>query len=416
MGQSIDSPPAWGQFAIMPLAPIPMKSAVKRAWQRRAVAPLRGKANDAPAAVPAPVTVAGLFSAVTGLAQAARMTADGLESLGYDVRRVDVTAAIAPQLQKLNERFDAEPETGPVIFVVNPPETLAALAFFGQSALKGRTRIGYWVYELDIAPRDWTSQADYFHHIWAPSPHAAGALKNAKIKAHMVPYPIPIWPNGLIAPEPSDIFTVISFADTQSSLRRKNPLGSIAAFTRAFPGQDDAALIIKLSNADRAMPANMAALEAACDADPRITLNTDVLTRENVAVLLSRCDVFLSLHRAEGYGLLVIEAMLQGLDTVFTTGSSTQVFGKLKAAHMVSASPCRSDDRLYKNGAWLDPDLDEAAKALRASYARFKSRGRDAALRADIRRAASETVSPQRFERYYGPILRQSGLVKVQSA
>jgi len=125
------------------------------------------------------------------------------------------------------------------------------------------------------------SQADYFHHIWAPSPHAAGALKNADIAAHMVPYPIPIWPNGLIAPEPSDVFKVISFADTQSSLSRKNPLGSVAAFSRAFTDVDDVALIIKLSNADRAKPADIAALRSACESDSRITLNTDVLTRKN---------------------------------------------------------------------------------------------------------------------------------------
>ena len=341
------------------------------------------------------------------------MTADGLESLGYDVRRLDLTAAIAPQLQKLSDRFDGDPGQGPVIIVVNPPETLAALAFFGQSALKGRTRIGYWVYELDTAPRNWTAQADYFHHIWAPSPHAAGALKNADIAAHMVPYPIPIWPNGLIAPKPSDVFKVISFADTQSSLSRKNPLGSVAAFSRAFTDMDDVALILKLSNADRAKPADIASLRSACSNDSRITLNTDVLTRKNVAGLLSTCDVFLSLHRAEGYGLLVIEAMLQGLETVFTKGSSTQVFGGLEAAHMIDALPCRSDDRLYKNGAWLEPDLAEAAQTLKAAYARFKAGGRDAARRAQIRHAAGETVSPQRFERHYGPILDQCGLIKA---
>ncbi len=344
------------------------------------------------------------------------MTADGLADLGYDVRRIDLTPAIAPQLVRISDKLDVDPGEGPVIIVVNPPETLAALASLGKKALRGRTRIGYWVYELETAPRRWADHSRYFHHIWAPSPHAVGALRGAGIHADMVPYPIYISPDGLIEPQESDVFTVISFADTQSSLARKNPMGSIEAFQKAFADVDDVALIIKLSNAEQALPETLNNLKEACESDPRIQLNMEIYTRANVASLLSGCDVFLSLHRAEGYGLLVVEALLQGLDAVFTSGTSTEAFAALEAVHLVRAEPCLIQSRTYKSGAWLEPDIDVAAELLRAAYRRAKAEGRCPVRRAAIREAAIFAVGAQGFERSYGEILTDCGLSKAEQA
>ncbi|WP_300375463.1 glycosyltransferase family 4 protein [Henriciella sp.] len=317
---------------------------------------------------PGPLYVAGFFTQSSGIAASAKLCATALEALDYEVHRLDIG-----ELRHEHLLTDVSPpitEGGTCIIHVNPPELTYALKRLGISQHSQVKVIGYWAWELPKAPPQWISRSRLCHEVWVPSTFVATALQGAYCPVKTVPHPVPTVQTSasdqLSAFIPEKKFCCVCMFDMRSSLARKNPLGAIKAFKFAFPCNEDVSLIVKTQHGDK-YPASLAKLQAAAGSDQRIKLVDAVWDKTQVETLIRDCDVFLSLHRAEGFGLMIAEAMSMAKPVIATAWSGNMdflgedYFGAIPAQLV----PICDDDGIYEGQDWAAPDIAEAARRLR---------------------------------------------------
>jgi glycosyltransferase involved in cell wall biosynthesis len=171
-------------------------------------------------------------------------------------------------------------------------------------------------------------------------------------------------------------------ADVRSSLARKNPLGAIAAFKQGVGMRADSVLILKVTGADHD-PAAFESLRTALNGS-RVVLLLDRLSMDEQWQLYAACDAFVSLHRAEGYGLPMAEAMAVGRPVVGTAWSGNLDFMNSSNAALVDYKLVEINDPqgVYAGSTWAEPSISHAAEwlvRLQASPALRNELGRSAA-------------------------------------
>lgn len=174
---------------------------------------------------------------------------------------------------------------------------------------------------------------------------------------------------------PADALLFYAGFEPYSDPIRKNPFGAIEAFQRAFPGQTDCRLVIKVNNPDAysASGGLLTKLYEMVRNDSRILLLKESLPYEDLLSLYASCDVFISLHRSEGLGLVPLEAMRLGKAVVATGWSGNMTYMNHRNACLVTyefqptddSSPLYGPSNLGIQSHWAEPDLDHAAAWLR---------------------------------------------------
>jgi len=326
-------------------------------------------AIDAPAAEP--VSVVGLLSTATGIGEGARLSGRALAALGYDVRSVDVS----PLLSGLPPPPDRPPllEFGPgtVILHFNPDHLPAVVTLLGRRRLRGKRIVGYWAWELARIPERWLPAFLEVDEVWTPSRFVADAVRPFTDKpVRVVPHPVALGRTGVRAPQRFGFagrFTVLTMFTFASSFPRKNPVAAVQAFRRAFGDSPDHLLVLKVSDAHEA-PEEMAELAAAIGDAPNIRLEERRFDEQGRLDLIASADCLLSLHRSEGFGLVMAEAMLAGVPVVATQWSGNLDFMDASSALLVPAAMVEARDGrgVYGSGEqWADPNVDAAAAHLR---------------------------------------------------
>lgn len=335
-----------------------MAPAVTRATQAYVRASVRPRG-----ALPAGETikVVGYLSEASGIAASARLAVRAFQALGVAVEAVDIGAAGRLDFSKALAR-----PTGAAawIFHLNPPELLAALACLGPRQVVG-PRYGYWAWELAQAPASWRKDAALLDEVWAPSRFTADALRDAAAPVRVVPHPLFMEDYARVRAAPRvAAFQGVTVFDFNSSLARKNPHGAIAAWAQAFGADADAVLTLKTHNGTL-FPDALAELRALAPANVRIV--DEAWPYDDVKRLIAGADVLVSLHRAEGFGLTLAEAMAMGTPVVATSWSGVVDFLDPDSPLLVPASQVKVKDPqgIYPPGqSWAEPDLEAAALAL----------------------------------------------------
>lgn len=329
----------------------------------------RARRHNLPPALP--VTIVGFHGAVHGLGEGARMLARGFADAGLAVRAVDLSADVGFSID-LPVLFPppAEGERGMVISHINPPELLRWARETEGRPLEGRRHIGYWAWELEDAPTDWIPAFDLVDEVWTPSAFAADAIRKiAPARVKVTPAPYPLYLNPRPAPDrarfdfPEDVVVVLMAFDLRSTAQRKNPYAALAAFQKAqaLAGRP-ALLVCKVVGADL-YPETFQALRDLVADEPSIRLMTENLSAEDMALLTASSDIILSLHRSEGYGLLLAEGIWLGKATLATGWSSTVEFMDPASSQLVDFTliPVEGDGHIYQAGRWADADVGDAA-------------------------------------------------------
>jgi glycosyltransferase involved in cell wall biosynthesis len=163
---------------------------------------------------------------------------------------------------------------------------------------------------------------------------------------------------------PDNAVVVLVSFNLASSFARKNPFAAIAAFRGAFGDRSDRILLLKVGHPEHA-PADFARLAQMAHA-PNIRIETHTLAPEDRHALTACADIVLSLHRGEGFGLVMAEAMLLGKPVVATgwSGNTDYMDGSNAALVGYRLVPARDDRSVYR-GLWAEPDVAEAAVLLR---------------------------------------------------
>ena len=165
---------------------------------------------------------------------------------------------------------------------------------------------------------------------------------------------------------PGDQFLFAFVFDMGSTAARKNPLGVVEAYRKAFGDRGDVGLVLKVARGWQD-PKTLAALKAVADGR-RIHLLDEVLAPEEVHGLIGGCDAYVSLHRSEGFGLTLAEAMSLGKPTIATRYSGNLDFMSPDNSLLVDyvRAPIAASARVYRKGClWADPSTDHAADSMR---------------------------------------------------
>ncbi|MCC6889414.1 MAG: glycosyltransferase family 4 protein [Hyphomicrobiales bacterium] len=334
----------------------------------------RAAARADPDAVPAdPIIVVGCLRAATGLGESARLCYQALEQSGLDVRGIDVSALLRQPLAVTEFAFrDGHTLTGPgtAIVHVNAPLLPLVLLALGRRFLRKKWVVGYWAWELPTVPDEWVRCAPFVHEVWVPSRFVASAMAErfGSVPIRVVPHPV-----AQVLPEPSPVgrhgpFTALVVFDMGSSMARKNPLASIEAFRIAFGNRDDARIIVKIANGALYPPgaSKLNALLAHCE---NAVFIDRTVSRGAMSDLYRQADCLVSLHRSEGFGLTVAEAMLHGLPCVVTDWSGTTDFVTAETGRLVDYRliPAHDPQATYDDPTtcWADPSAATAAVLLR---------------------------------------------------
>jgi glycosyltransferase involved in cell wall biosynthesis len=102
--------------------------------------------------------------------------------------------------------------------------------------------------------------------------------------------------------------------------------------------------------------------------DPRIHIIEENMRRPRVMALYKACDCFVSLHRAEGFGRGIAEAILLGKQVIATGYSGNMDFCKESRVALVryKMRPLKRGEYYWGDGqVWAEPDVDHAAELMR---------------------------------------------------
>jgi GT2 family glycosyltransferase/glycosyltransferase involved in cell wall biosynthesis len=358
---------------------------------------------------PAGVNLIGWFRGELGIGESVRCMAKACDAIGLP------TALVELKLNCLNENADstfaARLQTAnpyPVnIFHLDPPVAQDIDHHHGPAFRADHYNIAYWAWELPEFPDGWVSKHSYFDEIWCPSEFARAAIaaklpKPVLTMPHAISFPVP---QGDFRPKfglPDHSFLFLFVYDLNSTQERKNPRAVIAAYRKAFPSGGSVALVIKTHNTDRNSDA-FAELQAELAGLPNTHLICETLSRTAVYELLQVCDCFVSLHRAEGFGLSVAEAMFLGKPVIATDWSGTAEFVNAANGCPVNYSLVTLDRTHgpYSQGqTWADPDIDHAADWMQRLVDDSALRERlGAQAAADIRQRFSPEAIGSRYRR-----------------
>lgn len=292
------------------------------------------------------------------------------------------------------------------LFFVNADQVPHVARHLGRERFAGRYNIGCWLWELEEFPREWLGSFRYLHELWTPSTFCLDALSAVSpIPVRRVPLAVDFEPppplDRAALGLPDERFLFLFMFDHLSFAERKNPLGLLRAFRRAFGPEDGATLVIKTINAemDRESAARLA---AAAEGLPVVLLDR-YLDRARTHALMAACDAYVSLHRSEGFGLTMAEAMALGKPVVATDYSANVDFMDAGNSFPVRYRlvPIERDHGPYRAGwLWAEPDEEHAAEQMRRVFAdpeaarRVGERGR-----ADVRAKLSHEAVGGRIRR-----------------
>lgn len=325
------------------------------------------------------INLIGNIRAETGLGQSCRLVADELDASGipYSIYQYDQLGAMAEgQYQQYENKISSELPYNINLIHINPHELGLAFQQAHGKIWNGRYNIGFWLWELEDFPDEWVPCFRCMDEIWTPSKFITNCIqKKTNLKVVTIPYHV-----GLTIPEknkcdyrkrfhlPTDKFLFLMMYDRTSMTERKNPKAVIDAFKIAFSKDEEVGLVIKISNSSEK---EINLIRSMLPDNKNVYFITEILERHQVNELIYCVDAVVSLHRAEGFGLVLAEAMLLGTPTIATNWSSNTEFMTKETACMVDAELITLDRDIgsFKKGnRWAEPDVEQAAGYMRKLY------------------------------------------------
>lgn len=347
------------------------------------------------------VDVLGFFTAEHGVGEAARTVVTTLKEHGVDTCTINYTDTES----RTDHYFltDDESRHHTLLCSINADQLVVARQRLGNIFFENRYVIGQWFWELEDAPSWYEAAWPIVDELWAPTRFIEKMLKdNAPPRVQIRHVPLPVEQSNVDANYTRGYFDIdgrymfLFVFDLMSIMKRKNPLGLIQAYTEAFTETDGAQLVIKTMNGDKRSEDLSALLNAAANRSD-ITVMDRYFSHVETSTLISLADCYVSLHRSEGLGLTLSEAMSHGVPVIATNYSGNTDFMSERNSFLIAWDrvPVGEGAGGYSPTAtWAEPRVSEASDAMRYVFQnQFEARIRGAQGRSDVLGGLSGDVS-----------------------
>jgi glycosyltransferase involved in cell wall biosynthesis len=329
------------------------------------------------------VNLIGYAFGQLGIGEDARMAARSLLAAKVPMTMVNFPPG-SDVLQSDHSMEQHVSEKGPFafnLFCMTAEETGRYYAEHGRTQFLDRYNIGYWPWELSQWPAEWKMLLELIDEVWVSTQHTYNALMPVCSKPlYLMPIAAELGSvrrfssrkqarKHFCLPERAKLFC-FSF-DLKSSIDRKNPQACVDAFISAFPKEnfssETVGLVIKIHKPTK--PNRIwSRLKQLAAVDNRIHIIENTLPRPDLLALYKACDCFVSLHRAEGFGRGLAEALQLGLHVITTSYSGNMDFCQPPHANLVRYRLIKLKKGQYPHGegqVWADPDVSHAAELMR---------------------------------------------------
>lgn len=321
------------------------------------------------------IEVIGFFNSISGIGESARLCARQLQNDGYKVNCVSVEGFFRKpkEIEWQWENHLPSQQINCRIYHLNPPMLPPVIIQMGIGNFKTTYNIGYWAWELETIPKEWISAMRYMNCIMTPSEFTSNAIKkHTTIPVITVTHPVTIEiPDINIRNRlniPQDAFLISNIFSFGSAMERKNPMGIITAFKSAFNGSKNVYLALKANSGKNSKEKQELLEEIA--AYPNIILIDEQWERREILGLIHTSNLYASLHRSEGFGLTLAEALLLGVPTMTTAWSGNMDFCTEDNSFMISYKPItvasnHPEFQGLKNATWADADIEQTTDLLK---------------------------------------------------
>ena len=332
--------------------------------------------------------------------------ARGCFGLGHNLRAISTGLTLAGIPHRLcpivvpGHNFDVVPMPDvPVVDPKNDNNTadITIYCFHEPHPQRGKKKYCLVAWETEVIPPDLDVILKQYDGLLCISPFVQEVLSKHGYTSHVLLIPgaevrtIPkeraIENLRHLVPIPPNAFVVLFVFDFASTLERKNPGGAVLAFEYAFSSNENVVLVIKSINSKHYPFSTRIFKQFVQQFSKRILWIDECTTRGVLDSLYNVCDVYLSLHRSEGWGLTIVEAMSIGKPVVVTAYSGNLAFNSCRNSCMVPFVSRKeaSNVRIYRDAEWVEPSVFHAAAHLRRLY-------RDASYRKKLGERGKEAV------------------------
>lgn len=345
------------------------------------------------------VNVVGFLEAESGLGEVARRLAIVLDSDDIALAAISYRGTHGRQQHPLDLALASEAPYDTNLICLSADDLTGFAGAIGSDLFAKRYSIGVWFWETNVFTSPDRTAVMLLDELWVASDYIRRALVGeVDIPVHVVPIPVPE-PRGPFRTRaeldlPED-FTFLFVFDFWSG-ERKNPTAVVEAFTRAFAPDEGPRLVLKSINGSDWKPHQLDRLLAIADGRDDILFRDGYVSAAERDSYVAACDCYVSLHRSEGLGLTMAEAMAHGKPVIATGYSGNLEFMTEANSHLVPFRLVDVPETWWAHGPgakWADPDVDAAARLMRTVW----ERPEDArALGARARREILERFAPAR--------------------
>lgn len=326
------------------------------------------------------VNICGFINGEFGLGEGARSTIRSLEAARIPVAINNINTFVTHRQNDRSYSSFTEENPFPINIIQINCDVLPELErridrkFLSRKYLSNKYNIGYWAWELADFPANWETMIYDFNEIWTPSNYCVEAFSSIS------PVPVLRMPHAIQLPKqiktrrelnlPVHKFIFLFVFDFASVFERKNPAAVIEAFNEAF-GEDDKVMLVLKSTNGEICADELKKLKKFVGNSANIKIINGFWDKADVRSLIANCDCYVSLHRAEGFGLTMAEAMFYGKPTIATAYSANTDFMNVNNSFLVRYELKTLDEDFghYKKGnVWAEPDIRHAARLMRRVF------------------------------------------------
>ena len=317
------------------------------------------------------INLVGFFRAEFGQGEVARRLAAALRHVG--IPHTTVAYENTPQRQEHPfEQVEGEVQDVNVLCLNAEHVVEFASSATGRELLRGRYTVGVWFWETNRFPGYLRPALKLVDEIWVASDFVRDAIA-AETLVPVLTFPLPVEAAGAPTVDraaldlPRDRFVFSFVFDFYSTVERKNPDGLIRAYQQAFGASDGAFLVLKSINGG-SFPNELRRLHDLAAGRDDIRIVDGFVPADHVRAYTALADCAVSLHRSEGFGLMLAEAMAQAKPTIATGFSGNLAFMDETNSFLVpaEATVLGHDVGPYPAGSvWGEPNLDRASALMR---------------------------------------------------